>query len=93
MLSVPDGKVGGGAVLLLLFKTSKMLTFPAEPFGPELALPPQDASPTDKLQIKEKTHRARLVKRQKKISNLFISLIFSFSDENKSDLRDFLTEA
>jgi hypothetical protein len=92
MLSVPVGKFVGTVALVLLFKTSRMLTFPAEPVGPELALPPQDASPKDKVPSKDKANSARLVNRQKKISNLFISLIFSFYDENKSDPRDFLTE-
>jgi len=57
MLSVPAGKVMGGVVVLvLLFKTSKMLTFSADPLGPELALPPQAVRPIDKVQSKAKAH-------------------------------------
>jgi len=92
MLSVPVGKFVGTEALVLLFRTSRILTFPAEPVGPELALPPQDASPTDKVQSKVKAHRELLVHSPKKISNLCISLIFPFYGENKSNLRNFLTE-
>jgi len=57
---VPDGKEIGGVVLVpepvLVFKTSKMLTFSADPLGPELALPPQAVSPTNKEHIKAKAH-------------------------------------
>ena len=60
MLSVPDGKEIEGVVLVpvpvLEFKTSKMLTFPADPVGPELALPPQAVSPTNKEHNKAKAH-------------------------------------
>jgi len=55
MLSVPDGKEMGVAVLVpavglvlvlvLLLSASKILTFPAAPVGPELALPPQAVGP------------------------------------------------
>ena len=92
MLSVPDGKDVGVVVLVLLFKTSKMLTLPAKPDGPELALPPQDASPTQMAQRMDKTHGVRFVHCPKKINILFICFIFSFYCENKSDLSDFLTE-
>jgi len=58
MLSVPEGKEAGGAVVLVtLSKTSKILTFSADPVGPELALPPQAVSPINKKQAKAKGHR------------------------------------
>jgi len=58
MLSVPEGKETGGAVVLVtLFKTSKILTFSADPVGPELALPPQAVSPINKEQAKARGHR------------------------------------
>jgi len=40
-----------------LFKTSKILTFSADPVGPELALPPQAVSPINKEQAKASGHR------------------------------------
>ena len=90
---MPAGKVVGTVALVLLFKTSSRLTFAAKPVGPELALPPQDASPTDKVQSKIKAHRELLVHSPKKINYLCIRLIFPFYGENKSDPRNFLTEA
>jgi hypothetical protein len=60
ILSVPEGKETGGVVLVpvpvLAFKTSKMLTFSADPVGPELALPPHAVSPTNKEHTKAKAH-------------------------------------
>jgi len=46
ILSVPVGKETAGVEPVLLFRASKMLTFSADPLGPELALPPQAVSPT-----------------------------------------------
>jgi hypothetical protein len=60
MLSVPDGNVVEGVVLVsapvLIFKTSKILTFCVEPLGPELALPPQAMSPRNKEHTKAIAH-------------------------------------
>jgi len=59
---VPEGKEIGGVELMPLpvpvleFKTSKMLTFPADPVAPELALPPQAVSPTNKEHTNAKAH-------------------------------------
>jgi len=51
-LSVPEGKLTCVAVLALLFKSSKMLTFSAAPVGPLLALPPQPANKTMTATVK-----------------------------------------
>ena len=40
----------------IVFKTSKILTFCVEPLGPELALPPQAVSPTNKEHTNAKAH-------------------------------------
>jgi hypothetical protein len=65
MLSVPDGKVGGGDVLVpvLEFKASKMLTFSADPLGPELALPPHDASAIETAKKQNHAHKLKHVLR------------------------------
>lgn len=64
MLSVPDGKVTGAAVLVpvvlvpvLLLSASKMLTFAVDPLGPELALPPQAVSPTSRAEKLASAHK------------------------------------
>jgi hypothetical protein len=57
MLSVPEGKETGGTVVLVtLFKTSKILAFPAAPLDPELALPPQAVSPINREKAKARGH-------------------------------------
>ena len=67
MLSVPDGKEMGVAVLVLvvglvlllvlLLSASRILTFPAAPEGPELALPPQAVSPSASNETAASQHR------------------------------------
>lgn len=67
MLSVPDGKEMGVAVLVpavglvlalvLLLSASKILTFPAAPVGPELALPPQAVSPIASVEKPASQHK------------------------------------
>lgn len=67
MLSVPDGKEMGVAVLVLvvglvlvlvlLLSASRILTFPAAPVGPELALPPQAVSPSASNETAASQHR------------------------------------
>ena len=67
MLSVPDGKeigvavlvlvVGLVLVLVLLLSASRILTFPAAPVVPELALPPQAVSPSASNETAASQHR------------------------------------
>jgi hypothetical protein len=79
MLSVPDGKVGGVAVpvpvpvAVLVFKASKMLTFSADPLGPELALPPQDASTIETADKQNHAHKLKHVLRHFCMDSRFLS--------------------
>lgn len=75
MVSVPAGKVVGGTVLVpeLVFKASKMLTFPADPVGPELALPPHDVSPSESADKQNHAHKPKHVLRHFCMDSRFLS--------------------